>query len=114
MILLSNQLLSAFPNIESLEVFKCDYKDATEFEDLLSLKRLKSLKIRFAVRLDEVKLESVIALKKLCQHVENCEIEFVTLLDCSFIEKLAEQLKGEMFDIYFEEKFKCLKIKINY
>jgi hypothetical protein len=91
---------------------------ASEFDDLLALKKLKRLQITFSVRTPDVEItrHAVNALKKLCQRVRNCEIKFMTPRDFIFIHKLAEQLEGEKFEISFgeQEEFKCLKIKIKY
>lgn len=80
---LSHHLLKAFPNLQSLKVYKCFYEDESQLNDLSAMKKLRELKIGFMISsLKRVPRDGdVIALKKLCQSIEKCEIKFITTIE---------------------------------
>lgn len=113
---LSQELLEGFPSVNSLEVYKCYYKGASQLNSLIALKNLKELKIKFMVKVRSIvpRENDIVALRKLLQNLENCEIKFATPRDFDFIDRLAELLITEKFEIYERGENKFLKIVIKY
>lgn len=117
---LSHRFIKAFPNLKSLDISECEYKNVSQLNFLLTMRQLKQLKIKFFITSSKLfpNSDDVNALKKLCQKVESIDIIFYAQSTC--IDQLVaaglegEILKDSMLLIGQNIKFKAFRIKFNH